>query len=387
MRPRTTGKRVTSCSRCVVTMPARWRSSAGPMSATPSTGPATGSTWWPAATTSRPSSWSRRTGRARRAASTRWPGARTPLLLYFTSGTTSQAQAGRAHPHQLPGGPPVDDVLARPAARRRPPQHLLAGLGQARVELLLRAVDRRGHDLHLQLRTASTPRRCSDSCGARGDDASARRRRCGGCSSTPTCRVGRGRCARSSERRAAQPRGHRAGRQGLGADHPRRLRPDRDDRGRWATRRGSVVKPGSMGRPLPGLPVVLVDPTASGRGCRARARSASTCRPRPLSPDDGYQGDEVRNRRGDGGGHYHTGDVASIDADGYITYVGRTDDVFKASDYKISPFELESVLIEHPAVAEAAVVPAPDEVRWPSPRPTSCSRPAMPPTRTPRARS
>ena len=57
------------------------------------------------------------------------------------------------------------------------------------------------------------------------------------------------------------------------------------------------------------------------------------------------------------GGCYHTGDVAQRDADGYITYIGRTDDVFKASDYKISPFELESVLIEHPAVAEAAVVP------------------------------
>ena len=59
------------------------------------------------------------------------------------------------------------------------------------------------------------------------------------------------------------------------------------------------------------------------------------------------------------GGHYHTGDVASRDEDGYITYVGRSDDVFKASDYRISPFELESVLIEHPAVAEAAVVPSP----------------------------
>jgi len=63
------------------------------------------------------------------------------------------------------------------------------------------------------------------------------------------------------------------------------------------------------------------------------------------------------------GGWYHTGDVATRDGDGYITYVGRTDDVFKASDYKISPFEVESVLIEHPAVAEAAVVPAPDAVR------------------------
>jgi acetyl-CoA synthetase len=68
------------------------------------------------------------------------------------------------------------------------------------------------------------------------------------------------------------------------------------------------------------------------------------------------------------GGYYHTGDVASRDADGYITYVGRTDDVFKASDYRISPFELESVLIEHPAVAEAAVVPSPDPTRLAVPK-------------------
>jgi acetyl-CoA synthetase len=67
-------------------------------------------------------------------------------------------------------------------------------------------------------------------------------------------------------------------------------------------------------------------------------------------------------------GYYHTGDVASRDADGYVTHVGRTDDVCKASDYKISPFELESVLIEHPAVAEAAVVPAPDPTRLAVPK-------------------
>ena len=67
-------------------------------------------------------------------------------------------------------------------------------------------------------------------------------------------------------------------------------------------------------------------------------------------------------------GYYHTGDVASRDEDGYLTYVGRTDDVFKASDYRISPFELESVLIEHEAVAEAAVVPSPDPVRLAVPK-------------------
>jgi acetyl-CoA synthetase len=68
------------------------------------------------------------------------------------------------------------------------------------------------------------------------------------------------------------------------------------------------------------------------------------------------------------GGYYHTGDIGSMDDEGYITYVGRTDDVFKASDYKISPFELESVLIEHEAVAEAAVVPSPDPVRLAVPK-------------------
>ena len=67
-------------------------------------------------------------------------------------------------------------------------------------------------------------------------------------------------------------------------------------------------------------------------------------------------------------GYYHTGDVASRDADGYITCVGRKDDVFKASDYRLSPFELESALIEHPAIAEAAVVPSPDPVRLAVPK-------------------
>ncbi len=77
----------------------------------------------------------------------------------------------------------------------------------------------------------------------------------------------------------------------------------------------------------------------------------------------GYEGDENLNEFVTRHGHYHTGDVATRDADGYITYVGRSDDVFKSSDSRISPFELESALIEHDAVAEAAIVPSPDDVR------------------------
>ena len=136
---------------------------------------------------------------------------------------------------------------------------------------------------------------------------------------------------------------------------------------------GSAVKPGSMGRPLPGMPVVLVDPLTGERveDAERAADGAEICldlSAHPLALMTGYQGDEARNDEAMAGGWYHTGDVATMDADGYITYVGRTDDVFKASDYKISPFEVESVLIEHPAVIEAAVVPAPDEVRLAVPK-------------------
>jgi acetyl-CoA synthetase len=124
---------------------------------------------------------------------------------------------------------------------------------------------------------------------------------------------------------------------------------------------GSAVKPGSMGRPLPGMPVVLVDPVSGQPGDEGEV-CLDLSGP-PLAMMTGYQGDPERNAEAMAGGYYHTGDVAQRDAEGYITYIGRADDVFKASDYKISPFELESVLIEHPAVAEAAVVPVPDPVR------------------------
>ncbi|GAA3286310.1 hypothetical protein GCM10017708_01450 [Arthrobacter citreus] len=129
---------------------------------------------------------------------------------------------------------------------------------------------------------------------------------------------------------------------------------------------GADLHPGSMGRPLPGVPVVLIDPATGlsadeGEICLDLARQ-------PLNLMTGYRGDPERTDRVMDGGYFHTGDMAVRDSAGYITYLGRTDDVFKASDYKISPFELESVLIEHPAVAEAAVVPAPDELRLAVPK-------------------
>ena len=82
----------------------------------------------------------------------------------------------------------------------------------------------------------------------------------------------------------------------------------------------------------------------------------------------GYLDDPDRTAEVMRDGFYHTGDSASRDEQGYITYVGRTDDVFKASDYRISPFELESILVEHEAVAEAAVVPSPDQRRFAVPK-------------------
>ncbi|MCA4752157.1 MULTISPECIES: AMP-binding protein [Mycolicibacterium] len=129
---------------------------------------------------------------------------------------------------------------------------------------------------------------------------------------------------------------------------------------------GQPVKPGSMGRPMPGVPVVLVDPISGDLADEGEICLDLAAHPHNLMT--GYLGDPQRNEAVMAGGYYHTGDVACRDEDGYITYIGRTDDVFKSSDYKVSPFELESVLIEHPAVVEAAVVPQPDDTRLSVPK-------------------
>jgi acetyl-CoA synthetase len=127
---------------------------------------------------------------------------------------------------------------------------------------------------------------------------------------------------------------------------------------------GQRVKPGSMGRPLPGYTIRLLDP--DGRDLPEAEISLPLDAP-PLGLMRGYQTDDGRIA-GLEGDVYRTGDVAVRDEDGYLTYVGRADDVFKSSDYRISPFELESVMIEHPAVVEAAIVPSPDPRRLAVPK-------------------
>jgi len=124
---------------------------------------------------------------------------------------------------------------------------------------------------------------------------------------------------------------------------------------------GQPLKPGSMGRPLPGYRIALLD--EEGRPAAEEGEICISLDPRPAGLMAGYDDDAALNEHMIRHGHYHTGDVATRDGDGYVTYVGRADDVFKSSDFRISPFELESALIEHDAVAEAAVVPSPDPVR------------------------
>ncbi len=132
---------------------------------------------------------------------------------------------------------------------------------------------------------------------------------------------------------------------------------------------GQPIKFGSMGRPLPGYKVLLLDPydQPADEGEISLALHDPELG-RPMGLMAGYADATDKTAEVMRAGHYHTGDVAERDAEGYITYVGRADDVFKASDYRISPFELESVLIEHPAVAEAAVVPSPDALKLAVPK-------------------
>jgi acetyl-CoA synthetase len=141
---------------------------------------------------------------------------------------------------------------------------------------------------------------------------------------------------------------------------------------------GQLVKPGSMGRPLPGFRIALLDiddqPASEGE-------ISVQLDPPPLGLMLGYEGDDDKTAEVKRAGHYHTGDTATVDEDGYYFYVGRNDDVFKSSDYRISPFELESVLVEHEDVLEAAIVPSPDPVRLSVPKAFVTLRQGVEPTR------
>ncbi|MGF6308736.1 acetyl-CoA synthetase [Bradyrhizobium sp. i1.8.4] len=128
---------------------------------------------------------------------------------------------------------------------------------------------------------------------------------------------------------------------------------------------GQKVKVGSMGRPLPGYRVQVTD--NDGHAAKEGEVTLLLGANRPAGLMQGYQGDDGRLIGADGE-IYRSGDVVFTDGEGYLTFVGRTDDVFKSSDYRISPFELESVLLEHDAVAEAAVVPSPDPIRLAVPK-------------------
>ncbi|WP_431789972.1 AMP-binding protein [Microbacterium paraoxydans] len=137
---------------------------------------------------------------------------------------------------------------------------------------------------------------------------------------------------------------------------------------------GQTVKVGSMGRPLPGYPVVLLDPSTV-EVVEDEGEIALDLAQPPLGLMAGYYDDPEKTAESRAGGFHHTGDIAVRDADGYLTYIGRSDDVFKASDYKISPFELESVLLEHDLVVEAAVIPSPDPTRLAVPKAYVCLTP------------
>jgi acetyl-CoA synthetase len=140
---------------------------------------------------------------------------------------------------------------------------------------------------------------------------------------------------------------------------------------------GQPVKPGAVGRPSPGHDVVLLDP--DGNECND-GEIAVKCDPKPSSLMTCYLNDAELTRKCFAGGYYRTGDLAHRDEDGCFTYIGRADDVFKSSDYRLSPFELESMLIENSCIAEAAVVPSPDPIRWHVPKAFISLKPGLQPS-------
>ena len=131
-----------------------------------------------------------------------------------------------------------------------------------------------------------------------------------------------------------------------------------------ANYKGMEVRPGSMGKPVPGLVVDVIDDDGNIVADDTIGHIAvKLSDPLPLGLFDGYFRDEKASEKCFRNGWYYTGDTATRDKDGYIWFVGRSDDIIGSAGYRISPFEVESALIAHPAVAESAVVGKPDEMR------------------------
>jgi acetyl-CoA synthetase len=143
----------------------------------------------------------------------------------------------------------------------------------------------------------------------------------------------------------------------------------------WQTETGGImmanyasmdIKPGSMGKPLPGIEAAIVERLGEGKGIRVRTEAGIegelALKPGWPSMFRGYLNEEERYAKCFSGGYYLTGDLARRDEDGYYWFIGRADDVIKSSGHLIGPFEVESALMEHPAVLEAGVIGKPDPV-------------------------
>jgi len=141
----------------------------------------------------------------------------------------------------------------------------------------------------------------------------------------------------------------------------------------WQTETGGImvanyqameIRPGSMGRPLPGIEAAIVQRQKDGTVDQLKAEEVGELALRPGWPSmfRGYLHEEERYRKCFSGGWYLTGDLAKQDADGYFWFIGRADDVIKSAGHLIGPFEVESTLMEHPAIAEAGVIGIPDPI-------------------------
>jgi acetyl-CoA synthetase len=124
------------------------------------------------------------------------------------------------------------------------------------------------------------------------------------------------------------------------------------------------LRPGSMGHPLPGYSAVVVDDSYREAAPGQEGQIAVDTAQSPLYWFRGYYNEPARTAERFGAGRYYlTGDTASRDADGYFYFSGRADDIITSAGYRIGPFEVESALLAHPAVAEAAVIGTPDALR------------------------